>query len=129
MPRRRTHVDQALWSVKAATRLLYDTPTTGSCSVHMAWRSIGDWLVQISSEPAYNRRTNVVASHSWLDKLRATASFAVIAVVLAACQPTVKVEAPDKPIVINLNIKIEQEVRVKVDKEVEDLLKKQPDLF
>ena len=71
----------------------------------------------------------MVASHSWLDKLRATASFAVIAVVLAACQPTVKVEAPDKPIVINLNIKIEQEVRVKVDKEVEDLLKKQPDLF
>jgi hypothetical protein len=95
----------------------------------MAWRSIEDWLVQMSSEPAYSRRTNVVASHSWLDKLRATASFAVIAVVLAACQPTVKVEAPDKPIVINLNIKIEQEVRVKVDKEVEDLLKKQPDLF
>jgi len=48
---------------------------------------------------------------------------------VAACQPTVKVEAPDKPIVINLNVKIEQEVRVKVDKEVEDLLKKQPDLF
>jgi hypothetical protein len=71
----------------------------------------------------------VVASHSWLDKLRATTSFAITAVVLAACQPTVKVEAPDKPIVINLNIKIEQEVRVKVDKEVEDLLKKQPDLF
>ena len=48
---------------------------------------------------------------------------------LAACQPTVKVEAPDKPIVINLNVKIEQEVRVKVDREVEDLLKAQPDLF
>ena len=71
----------------------------------------------------------MVVSHSWLDNLRATASFAITAVVLAACQPTVKVEAPDKPIVINLNIKIEQEVRVKVDKEVEDLLKKQPDLF
>ncbi|MEZ5826762.1 MAG: YnbE family lipoprotein [Geminicoccaceae bacterium] len=41
---------------------------------------------------------------------------------LAACQPTVKVEAPDKPITINLNVKIEQEVRVKVEKDVEDLL-------
>jgi len=51
------------------------------------------------------------------------------ATALAACQPTVKVEAPDKPIVINLNVKIEQEVRVKVDREVEDLLKKQPDIF
>jgi hypothetical protein len=70
-----------------------------------------------------------VALHSWPDKLRATACLAVAAAALAACQPTVKVEAPDKPIVINLNIKIEQEVRVKVDKEVEDLLKKQPDLF
>ena len=27
--------------------------------------------------------------------------------ILAACNPTVKVEAPDKPIVINLNVKIE----------------------
>ena len=51
------------------------------------------------------------------------------AVLLAGCQPTVKVEAPDKPIVINLNVKIEQEVRIKVDREVEDLLKTQPDLF
>jgi len=86
-------------------------------------------LVQISSEPAGGRRIDVVAPHSRLGKLRATASFAMTVVMLGACQPTVKVEAPDKPIVINLNIKIEQEVRVKVDKEVEDLLKKQPDLF
>ena len=71
----------------------------------------------------------MVASHSWLGKLRATTFFAITGAALAACQPTVKVEAPDKPIVINLNIKIEQDVRVKVDKEVEDLLKKQPGLF
>ena len=48
---------------------------------------------------------------------------------LAACQPTVKVEAPDKPIVINLNVKIEQEVRVRVERDVEELLESQPDLF
>ena len=54
---------------------------------------------------------------------------AAVLISLTACQPTVKVEAPDKPIVINLNVKIEQEVRVKVDREVEDLLKAQPDLF
>ena len=49
--------------------------------------------------------------------------------VLAACNPTVKVEAPDKPIVINLNVKIEQEVRVKVDKDVESLVNNNPNLF
>jgi hypothetical protein len=57
------------------------------------------------------------------------AALVLAASVLAACQPTVKVEAPEKPIVINLNVKIEQEVRVKIDREVEDLLKTQPDLF
>lgn len=50
-------------------------------------------------------------------------------VFLAACQPTVKVEAPDKPITINLNVKIEQEVRIKVEREAEELLKEKKDLF
>jgi YnbE-like lipoprotein len=48
---------------------------------------------------------------------------------LQGCNPTVKVEAPDKPIVINLNVKIEQEVRVKVDKDVESLVNNNPNLF
>jgi hypothetical protein len=51
------------------------------------------------------------------------------AALLAACQPTVKVEAPDKPIVINLNVKIEQEVRIKVEKEAEQLLEQREDIF
>lgn len=48
---------------------------------------------------------------------------------MTACQPTVRVEVPDKPIVINLNVKVEQEIRVRVEKEVESLMKKNPDLF
>jgi hypothetical protein len=47
--------------------------------------------------------------HSWL--------FALC--VLTACNPTVKVEAPDKPIEINLNVRISHEIRVKVDRELE----------
>lgn len=47
----------------------------------------------------------------------------------AACQPTVQVTAPEKPIVINLNVKIEHEVRVKLEKDVDDLLKKNSGLF
>ena len=53
----------------------------------------------------------------------------IAATTMAACTPTVKVEAPDKPIVINLNVKIEQEVRVKVDRDVDTLLQNNPDLF
>ena len=53
----------------------------------------------------------------------------IAALLLAACQPTVKVEAPDKPIVINMNIKIEQEVRIKLEKEAEELLDQRGDIF
>ncbi len=51
------------------------------------------------------------------------------ATVAAGCTPTVKVEAPDKPIVINLNIKIEQEVRVQIERELEQTFEENPDLF
>ncbi len=64
-----------------------------------------------------------------IGKLRAPAALAITALVLAACTPTVKVEAPDKPIVINLNVKIEHDIRVKIDKDVEELLKTNPDIF
>ena len=61
--------------------------------------------------------------------IRRLGVFLVLCVIGTGCQPTVKIEPPDKPIVINLNIKIEQEVRIKVEKDVEDLLNKNPDLF
>jgi len=48
----------------------------------------------------------------------------LIAVLLlaTACTPTVKVEAPDKPIEINMNINIKTEILIKVEKQVEELL-------
>ncbi len=48
---------------------------------------------------------------------------------IAGCTPEVQIRAPEKPIVINLNVKIEQEIRVKVEKDIDDLLLKNKDLF
>ena len=48
---------------------------------------------------------------------------------IAACAPTVKIEAPDKPIEINLNVRIEQEVRVKVERDLEKIIQEDPALF
>ena len=48
---------------------------------------------------------------------------------LAGCSSTVKIEAPDKPIEINLNIKIEQEVRIKVERDLEKVFAEDPELF
>ena len=50
---------------------------------------------------------------------------------LAACTPkaTVEVKPPEEPIVINLNVKIEHEIRVKVDKDLEQLFEEDKELF
>ncbi|ANE56641.1 MULTISPECIES: YnbE family lipoprotein [Methylomonas] len=48
---------------------------------------------------------------------------------LAGCSPSVKLEAPDKPIEINMNVKIEHEIRLKVEKDVDDLISSQKGLF
>jgi hypothetical protein len=50
-------------------------------------------------------------------------------VLLLACQPKVQLEAPKEPITINLNVKIEHEVRVKVDRELDQLFEQESDLF
>lgn len=49
--------------------------------------------------------------------------------ILSACSPTIKIEPSDKPIKIDLNVKIDQEIRVKLDKDVEELIADNPDLF
>lgn len=51
------------------------------------------------------------------------------ALLLPACEPTVRLEAPQEPIVINLNVKIEQEVRVRVERELEDVIRENQGLF
>jgi len=53
----------------------------------------------------------------------------VILASLSACNPTIKVEAPDKPITINMNIKIEHEIRVKVEKDLDNVLSNDSGLF
>ncbi len=47
----------------------------------------------------------------------------------AACTHKVQVVAPDEPIRIELAIKIDQEVRVRLDKDVENLITENPGLF
>lgn len=60
--------------------------------------------------------------------MRRGLSAVVLAGLLAGCTHTVKVET-EKPIEINLNIKIEHEIRIKVDKELDDLFKAEPGIF
>jgi len=58
-----------------------------------------------------------------------TAAAIVLLAGLAACQPTVRVEAPKEPITINLNIKLDAEVRVKLEEQAEKDIEQNPDIF
>jgi len=49
--------------------------------------------------------------------------------VSAGCTPTVQVAAPSEPITINLNVKIKHEILVKVDREIDDMLDENSELF
>lgn len=53
-------------------------------------------------------------------------SMAAFAVTLAGC---VNIAAPEKPIEINLNINVKQEVIVRLQKDAQDLITKNPELF
>ncbi len=46
-----------------------------------------------------------------------------VALVAGACQPTIKIEAPREPITINLNIKLDADVRVRLEKEAREDVK------
>ena len=48
---------------------------------------------------------------------------------LAACTPTVALKAPEEPITINLNVKIDHEIRLKVEKDIDQLFGDDSDLF
>jgi hypothetical protein len=52
----------------------------------------------------------------------------IMAFLLVACL-RVEVATPDKPININMNVKIEHEIQIKADRQVEELLKENSDLF
>jgi hypothetical protein len=49
--------------------------------------------------------------------------------VLVSCTPRVEVAAPEKPITINLNVKIDHEIRVKVEKDLDNVFTDQSGLF
>lgn len=52
-----------------------------------------------------------------------------VMLMVSGCTPRVEVAAPEKPITINLNVKIDHEIRVKVDKELDQVLSNQSGLF
>lgn len=55
-----------------------------------------------------------------------SASAALLCLLVGGC---ITVKAPDKPIEINLNVKVQQEVIVRLQKDAQDLIANNPELF
>lgn len=64
-----------------------------------------------------DRAQNPIRCRRWTAAL----VFAAATLTLAACTPTVQVAAPKEPITVNLNVKIQHEIYVKVDRDVDAL--------
>jgi len=96
------------------------TASTAPASTVVAGSAPLPGVLGLDPRTAAGRRTG-----SW----RPTLSALLLLRALAASTHRVQVEAPKEPIVINLNVKIEQEVRVRVEEDVEDLLEENPDIF
>ena len=54
---------------------------------------------------------------------------AMILGVLLACQPTVKVQPPSEPITVNLNIKLDADVRVHLEQAAREDIAANKELF
>jgi YnbE-like lipoprotein len=52
-----------------------------------------------------------------------------IATAISACSPVVRVEPPREPITINLNVKLDADVRVKLEEQAKRDVAKNPEIF
>lgn len=61
-------------------------------------------------------------------KWSALPALVALSIFASGCTPKVTVEAPKEPIVINMNVKIEHEIRIRVDKDLDKMFENE-DLF
>lgn len=61
--------------------------------------------------------------------LKRTSILSALFFMITACTPRIELAMPDEPITINLNVKIDHEIRVKIDKELDELFDEESGLF
>lgn len=65
-------------------------------------------------------------SYRALSVVRIVSTLLAALFLAAGCTPTVKVEAPRDPITINLNIKLDADVRLRVEEQAKEDVKTKP---
>ncbi|MGD9602900.1 MAG: YnbE family lipoprotein [Gammaproteobacteria bacterium] len=63
---------------------------------------------------------------TWIPGNLSAGALIACVMVISACSPTVKVEPPREPITINLNIKLDADVRVKLEQQAKQDVASKP---
>jgi hypothetical protein len=85
--------------------------------------------LEVINMPKQNLLTNIA---TWRPTQARRALMPVLGfslLVISACTPTVQVAMPSEPITINLNVRIEHEIRVRVERELDDMFSADSGLF
>lgn len=61
--------------------------------------------------------------------IRSFCLYGLLLLPLAGCSPTVKIQAPTEPITINLNVKLDADIRVKLEESAAKDVTSNPDIF
>ncbi len=62
-------------------------------------------------------------------RLRQPLTILLLAALASACTPRVELAVPNEPININLNVKIEHEIYIRVDKALDSIINENSGLF
>ena len=58
-----------------------------------------------------------------------SAGILIVIMAIIGCSPTVQIAVPSEPITININLKIQHEILVKVDRQIDDVFSDESGLF
>ncbi len=83
----------------------------------------------MEAPPILDRKNSAFSRTLFSSRGRTRAALFGIAILAVACQPTIRVEAPREPITINLNIKLDAEVRVKIEEQADKDIDNNPEIF
>jgi len=81
--------------------------------------------MRADSRGRYNVTTEQTATRAWV----LTLLISSVVWAMGGCTPRVEVVPSDKPITINLNVKIDHEIRIKIEKELQEALSEKNGLF
>lgn len=73
--------------------------------------------------------TNASLIKPWGKMLTTALAFSFAVATLSACTPSVQIALPNEPININLNVKIQHEILIKIDKQLDNMFSETSGLF